>query len=104
GDWSSDVCSSDLEGGSERQDANGNVQTVGEGGDLAGPAVGAEVFEYLDGVAAFLPLGGRKRIFDRFRDPQPAAVVEGDVHRLMNVRFGGDQLCLETGPPVKRLS
>ena len=38
--------------GRQRQHADGDVELVGEGGDLAGLAVGAEVFEDLDGVLA----------------------------------------------------
>src|SRR5205807_6861702 len=69
GDWSSDVCSSDLTlfalaaGVAEspevrdavddravlvRQDADGDIQPVGERLDLAGLAVGAEVGEHLE--------------------------------------------------------
>ena len=39
-----------------RQHADGDVQAVGEGRDLAGPAIGPEVREDLDRVAARRPL------------------------------------------------
>ena len=43
----------------------------------------------------------RERILDRFGDPEPAAVVEVDVDRLVNVRLGRDQLDLEAVGDMK---
>ena len=90
--------------GRQRQDADGDVQTVGEGGDLARPAVGAEVFEDLHAVARFLAGRAGKRIFDGIRDPEPAAIVEGEVERLVDVRLGGDELDLEAGRQVEQFA
>src|SRR4051812_27718200 len=61
-----------------RQYADGDVELVGKGRDLAGPAVRTEIFEDLHGVAA---LAGRrgKRILDGLGQPKAAGGVEGDV-------------------------
>ena len=41
--------------------------------------------------------GDRIGILDGMRDPQPAGRVEGDVHRLPDVRLRGHELDLESG-------
>ena len=91
--------------GRQRQHADGDVELVGEGRDLAGLAVGAEVFEDFDGVLMLeLAVGaGGEGILDGLGDPEAAAVVEVDVERLMNVRLGGDELNLEAGRQMERL-
>src|SRR5262249_27005888 len=78
------------------QDTDGDVEAVGEGGDAAGAAVGGEVREDADAVAAGAVFG-RVGVFDGAVDPKPAAGVEGEVDRLLDVRLGGDQLRLEAG-------
>ncbi len=82
-------------GGWQRQDSDGNVQPVGKGGDLPGPAIGAEIFKDLDGVAALAIGRSGEGILDGVGDPEPAAIVESDVEGLVNVRLGGDQLDLK---------
>ena len=44
-----------------------------------------------------------ERILDGSRDPEPAPRIEGEVHRLVDVRLGGDELNLETGRKAKCL-
>src|SRR5207244_3915857 len=64
-------------------------------GDLARPAVGAEVLENLDRVTSLAFLGG-VGILDRLGQPQPAGGVEVNIDRLTNVRIGRDELQFET--------
>ena len=85
----------------KRIQADGNIQSLGEGGDLASAAVGAEILEDHDAVATLLVRRNRERVFPAGGHPEPAARVEGHVHRLVDVRFGGHQLNLETGREVK---
>ncbi len=79
------------------QNPDWDIEPIGEGGDLAGLAVGGEVVEDHDAVAAGLAVGHGERIFEGVGEPQPAAFVEGDIHRLVNVRLRGDQLQFEAG-------
>ncbi len=83
--------------------ADGNVQPVGERASLPGAAVGVEVVQELDGVAALLALLGRVGVLDGLRDTQPAAIVERQVDRLPHVRLGGDELHLEARRHVELL-
>ena len=46
-------------------------------------------------VARLLPGGAGKGYSSGVRDPEPAAIVEGEVERLVDVRLGGDELDLE---------
>ena len=74
------------------QDADRDVQAVGEGVDRPGLAVVGEIAEHDHPVARPpVPLD-RIRIFDRRGDPEPPPVVEGQVHRLVDLGLGGDQL------------
>ena len=69
---------------------------------LPGPAVGAEVVEDLDACrAASAPRLAGYGILDGVGDPEPAPVVEGEVHRLVDVGLGGDELDLEAGREVE---
>src|SRR5262249_18015608 len=83
-----------LAGAGQGQHADGDVEPVGEGGDLAGPAVGAEVLQHLDGVAALAAGRRGEGVLDGVGDPQPALLVEGEVEGLVDVGLGGDQLGL----------
>src|SRR5438094_987693 len=47
---------------------------------------------------------GSEWILDRFRHPEPAVVIEIDVDRLTDIRFGGDQLHFETRRQMKPLA
>ncbi len=47
-------------------------------------------------------LGG-EGVLDGVGDPEPALVVEGEVHRLVDVRLGGDELDLEAGRQAELL-
>src|SRR5262249_43824352 len=87
--------------GGQGQHADGDVEAVGEGGDLAGPAVGAEVLQDLYRVARLAAGRRREGVLDGVGDPEPAAVVEGEVDRLVDVRLGGDQLGVEAGRQVE---
>src|SRR5207253_649565 len=82
---------------------DGNIQAVGIGGDFSRPAVGAEVLEDLHRIARLWSLGG-VGILDRFRDPEPAPGVKGNVERLMDVRLGGNELDLEPWRKMKGLA
>ncbi len=77
------------------QDPDRDVQAVGEVRDRTGAAVGSEVREDHHLIAVRLAFLGGERILARGRDPEPASVVEGQVHRLVDVRLGGDELGLE---------
>ncbi len=86
------------------QQADRDVQAVGERLDLAGTAVGPEVGEDLDGVATRRARGLRERVLERVGHPEPAQVVEGDVQRLVDVGLRSDELDLEPGRQVQRLA
>ena len=79
----------------QRQDADRDVELVGEQRRFPGPAVGAEVLEDRQPVPGLLVGGRRKRIFHRVRHPEPAPGVEGHVHRLLDLRLCRDQLDVE---------
>jgi hypothetical protein len=79
-----------------RYDADRDVELVGKRGYLARSPVGPEVFENLDGVAAF-PRLGSERILNRLGHPEPARGIEIDIDRLANLGIGRDQLQLEAG-------
>src|SRR5262249_27139921 len=55
--------------------ARGNVEALGEHGDLVDLAVAVGVFEDLDAIAA--GPGGATRVFEALGDPDAAALVEG---------------------------
>ena len=82
--------------GAEGIDADGNVQAVGEFRHLAGAAVRAEVLEDHDAIATGFSSRCRKRVFDAGGHPQPPCGVELQVHRLVDVRLGRDELDLES--------
>ncbi len=86
-----------------RQDADRDVQAVGERGDFPGVAVGTEVGEDLDRIARGLAVGGGEGIFERVGDPEPAEVVERDVHRLVDFGFGRDEFGDESRRQMKCL-
>ena len=86
-----------------RINPGGDVQAIGEGGELVVGAIAVGVLEELDRVVTALAKRRGVRVFERARDPQPAALVEGEIHRLANVRTGGDQLHPETVRDVEQL-
>ena len=71
-------------------DARGNVQSVGEDGELVDLAVAVGVFQDLDAVAA--RPGRVPRIFEALGDPDPAPLVERHGDRIDDVGLGRDQL------------
>ena len=80
-----------------------DVEAVCEQADLVVRAIAAGVLEHLDRVATGLAKRRGVRILQRACDPQPAALVKGEVHRLANVRAGRDQLHPETIRDSERL-
>ena len=81
----------------ERQNANGDVQLVGEFLRPLRPAVRTEVGQDRQAVAGLRGVGGGERILDRVRHPQPSPRVKGQIHRLLNLRLRRHQLDLEAG-------
>ena len=77
------------------EQADRDVQAVGEGRDRAGLPVRAEVREDLHRVAGLGPLLRGVGVLDRVGHPEPAPVVEREVQRLLDVRLGGHELDLE---------
>ena len=67
-------------------------------------AVGPEVLQDLDAVARGLSLGRGERVLERLGDPEPAAIVEGDVDRLVDLGLGGDELDHEPFGEVEGLA
>src|SRR5262249_32271845 len=88
----------------ERQHPDGDVEAVGEGRDLAGPPVGAEVGEHLDSITG--PRAGLcgEGILDRVGDPEAPVVVEGEVQGLMDGWLARHQLGREAGRQTEGLS
>src|SRR5262249_15386670 len=68
-----------------------DVEPVGEGGDLAGAAVGAEVLEHLDGVARLAGGRGGGGGLEGVRHPEPAEVVEGEGGGVVDGGGGGGE-------------
>ncbi len=85
------------------QDANRNIQAVGKGLDLRGPAIGAELGKDLDGVARLGPRACRVGVFHGIRNPEASAVIEGEIERLANIGLGGDKLDFKAGGQMKGL-
>ncbi len=77
-------------------DSDGNVQAVGEGRDLVGAPVVVGIFEDFDGVAAGAVGGHGVGILLRHRDPEPSPGIEGHIHRLEDLRLGGEKLNFKT--------
>ena len=98
------LCTSAARARRQRQEADRDVQAVGEGLDLAGAGRSAEVREDLHRVARLRPLRGGVGILDRIGDPEPPAVVEGEVERLLDLGLGGDELDLEARRDMDRLA
>src|SRR4051812_14143316 len=59
-----------------RQDANRNIEVVGKSSDLVGSAIAVGVFENANHISGAAVGSSREGILDRFRDPEPAAIVE----------------------------
>ena len=85
----------------DRRDADRDVQVVGEGSDLGGGAVGIEAVNDAERIAALGACGFRVRILDGAGEPQASGGIEIEVHRLVDVGLGGDELDLEAGRQVK---
>ena len=81
-----------LVAGAEGEDADRDVEIVGEAHGLPRPAIRAEIGEDGEPVAVRGAFLRRKRILDRMGDPEPTARIEGEVHRLLDLRLGGHQL------------
>ena len=76
---------------------DGNIQTLGKLGHLAGATVWTKIFEDHHPVPTD-PIGGRgPGIFDTGRDPKPTRRIEGEVHGLVDVGLVGHQLNFESG-------
>jgi hypothetical protein len=84
------------------KDANGDVQVVGKGGDLLRLPRGVEVLQDEQLVLA-RPPRRREGVLLRGRDPQPPPSVEAHLHRLHDVRLGGDELDFEAFGNLERL-
>ena len=77
--------------------ADGDVQSLGKRADAIRASIAVGVLENLDGVAR-RAIGRRGvRIFLRDGDPQAPLRVEGHVHRLEDVGFGGEELGGKSG-------
>ena len=70
---------------------------LGKANRLLRLAVGGQIAEDRDRVAGRLVVGRGERIFDAMRDPQPAMRIELEVHRLVDVGLGRNQLDFEAG-------
>ena len=68
----------------------GDVQPLGEDGDLVDLAVAVGVFQDLDAVAA--RAGGLARVFEALGDPDAAPLVERHRDRVDDVRLARDEL------------
>ncbi len=86
------------------QQPDGDVQSIGKGRDRSGFTIGSEVRQDLHGVARLRPVLGGVGILDRIRDPEPPAVVKGEVQRLLDIRLSGHELDLETRRDMKCLA
>ena len=82
-------------------EADGNVQTFGEGGDFASVASAIEAGKDFDFVAARFVERRGVGIFAGLGEPEPALGVECHVDGFADVRLGGDQLDLETWRKMK---
>ena len=79
----------------QRQHADRNIEAVGKERGLRGAAVGPKALEHGEPVPR-LGSGG-EGILDRVGHPEPAAIVERQVHRLLDLRLAGNELDLKAG-------
>ena len=84
-----------------RDDADRNIQAIGKRRDLVRSAVPVGVFQDLDAVATRFVERHGKRVLGGIGDPQSAALVKGDVHRLEDIGFRRNQLDFESGRQAK---
>ena len=84
--------------------AGGQVEVIGEDGDLVGLAVAVGVLEDLDAVVALAAAQHAVRVVDRLDHPQPAALVEREGDRLAAIIGScGEELDLELGRRLDEL-
>mgnify|MGYP007086398174 CR=1 FL=1 len=95
--WPLPVCVAD----GQRQQTNRDVEAVGEERRLRRAAVGPKTLEHGEAVARRGARSGGERILDRVGHAQPAAGVERQVHRLLDLGLTGHELNLETGRQLK---
>ena len=69
-----------------------------------GMTIRSEVGENLDLISTRLPRSNRKGILDRRCDPESPLVVEGDVHRLVDLGLGSHKLDVEPFGQAKQLA
>ena len=74
------------------EDADRDVEIVGEADGLPGPAIGVEIGEDGEPVTVRGPVLRCEGILDRMRHPQSPPSIEGHVHRLLDLRLGCDKL------------
>ena len=78
-------------------DAGGDIQLVGEDGELVGLAVAVGVLADLDAVLALLVIDHAMRVVRGLEDPEAAARIPGEGDRLHDIGLGGEQHELEVG-------
>ena len=78
--------------------AGGNAQFVGKDREFVRNAVPIGGFANGDLIVPFSSRLHVVGIVERFRDPQPAALVEGHANRLLHVWLTGHELQLESRP------
>ena len=83
-------------------DATDEIQAVAEDFLRLEGAVAVLVFEDLDAVLAFADFAGL-RVAISFHDPDAAAFVEGEGHRLHEIRLRSDELGFEAAGELHRL-
>ena len=72
-------------------DAGGQIELVGEHGELVRLAIAIGVFADFDAVLALAVLLDAVRIIPRFHDPAPPALIPRESDRLGNIRLAGEE-------------
>ncbi len=84
-----DPAAVDLDGG-------GEIEPIGEDGDLVGAAVAVGVFKHLDAVAVLGAFLGGVGIVEELDDPEAAAIVPCHGDGIDDIWLGGEEPNLKT--------
>ena len=79
-----------------RGDSDRYVESFSKRDESIGAPIVVRVFQYEDSILA-LPIGSGQWVLLGLRHPEAATGIESQVHRLADLRFGGEQLDLESG-------
>src|SRR5262249_49267632 len=77
-------------------DSDRYVESLGKRDESIGAPIVVGIFQYQDTISPF-PVRSGQRVLLGLRHPEAPARIESQVHRLADLRFGGEQFDLESG-------